>query len=138
MMRRLRTGMGPMLLLALFACGVSPEASAAGRSKAPTAPAGLTGADLFIACEGCHALAPGDPHGVGPNLHGIDGRAAGSAAGFAYSPALAAADITWNRGTLTGWILSAETMVPGTWMLYHNHLEDDEVERLVEYLLAPR
>lgn len=138
MNRWIHTGFGTGLLSILFsallpACSAPPEAM-----PAEKAPVGLTGADLFIACEGCHTLAPGEPHGVGPNLHGIEGRAAGSVVGFAYSPALAGADITWNRGTLTGWILSAETMVPGTWMLYHNHLEAGEVERLVEYLLALR
>lgn len=98
----------------------------------------LSGEQLFLACAGCHSIGKDAPHGVGPNLHGLAGRKAASAEGFAYSPALKEADITWNAGTLTAWIVRTEAMVPGTWMLYHNHLEAEEVNRLVEYLLEPR
>lgn len=102
-------------------------------------PGVLTGAQAFLlACAGCHSLEAGAPHGIGPNLHGLAGRPAGRVEGFAYSPALEAADLTWNAGTLTAWIVQTESVVPGTWMLYHNHLEPDEVTRLVDYLLAPR
>ena len=96
----------------------------------------LSGEDLFIACAGCHTLEKGAAHGVGPNLHGLAGRTAASAEGFAYSPALQPGNITWNEGTLTAWVMQTEGMVPGTWMLYHNHLKPDEVERLVRYILA--
>lgn len=109
-------------------------ASAAG-AQAPEKSAGLDGETLYIACAGCHTRAPDAPHGVGPNLHDLDGRPAGSLADFAYSPALAEADLTWNRGTLTAWIVGGETMVPGTWMLYHNALTPEEVQRLVDWLL---
>ena len=100
--------------------------------------AALTGEQAFIACAGCHGLEAGAPHGVGPNLHGLAGRRAGRVEGFAYSPALQAAELTWDAGTLTAWIVQTERLVPGTWMLYHNHLEPDEVRRLVDYLLEPR
>ena len=97
----------------------------------------LSGEQLFLACAGCHSIEQDSAHGVGPNLHGLAGRKAASAEGFAYSPALKEADITWNAGTLTAWIVRTEAMVPGTWMLYHNHLEAEEVNRLVQYLLEP-
>ena len=111
------------------------------RAVAPTAagnaagrPAVASGEQLFIACQGCHGVAAGAPHGVGPNLHNFWDAAAASRPGFDYSPALREAGLTWNRGTLPGWILGTETLVPGTWMLYHNILEPGEVARLVDYL----
>jgi cytochrome c len=73
---------------------------------------------------------------VGPNLHGLAGRRAGSAPGYRYSPALASAEVVWDRASLTTWIVSTEAFIPGTWMLFHNPLTPDEVHRLVDYLLA--
>lgn len=96
----------------------------------------LDGATLFIACAGCHSLAPDAPHGVGPNLYALDGRRAGSSEGFAYSPALQDSAIIWSRDSLRAWIMTSETMAPGTWMLYHNPLQADEVARLVDYIMA--
>jgi cytochrome c len=123
----------------VFAQGNGDPPGATGSTGQDAAgPAGLSGKQAFLACAGCHSLEAGAPHGVGPNLHDLAGRRAGSAEGYAYSPALRAADLAWDRGTLTAWIVQAESVVPGTWMLYHNHLEPGEVTRLVDYLLAPR
>lgn len=106
---------------------------------AAPAHAELSGEQLFLACAGCHTLQPGEAHGVGPNLYGIAGQPAGSRPGFDYSPALVAlgedGNLTWSEGSLVGWILQAEAMAPGTWMLYNNILEAKEVQRLARYVL---
>jgi cytochrome c2 len=44
------------------------------------------GAQVFIQCKVCHSLEAGK-NMVGPSLHGLIGRKAGSAPGYAYSPA---------------------------------------------------
>lgn len=95
---------------------------------------GLSGEQAFLACRPCHSLAPGAAHRVGPNLHGLMGAPAATRTGYRYSGALREAGLTWNEATLTAWILQAERMVPGTWMVYHNHLTHDEVQRLVRYI----
>ena len=118
------------LAAALMACSGTSETD-----PPPVERRQLIGSELYLACEGCHTLAAGEPHLVGPNLFGLDGTEAASREGYDYSPALADSGITWNKATLAGWILATEGMAPGTWMLYHNHLEAEEVNRLVTWLL---
>ncbi len=40
---------------------------------------------VFLQCRACHSLEAAGPNKVGPNLHGVMGRKAGLAPGFAYS-----------------------------------------------------
>ncbi|MEQ8263764.1 c-type cytochrome [Pseudohaliea sp.] len=96
----------------------------------------LDGEQAFAACAACHSLAPGAAHKVGPNLFGLAGRRAASQPGYRYSPALQASELTWNRGTLTTWIVATEALVPGNWMLFHSPLAPAEVPRLVDYILS--
>jgi cytochrome c len=96
----------------------------------------LDGEQTFAACAACHSLAPGAAHKVGPNLYGLAGRRAASQPGYRYSPALRASGLTWNRGTLTTWIVATEALVPGNWMLFHSPLAPAEVQRLVDYILS--
>ena len=74
------------------------------------------GARLYEArCGGCHGV---DEHRVGPKHRGVFGRRAGSAAGFAYSPALAASTLVWNETTLARWLADPEATIPGQAMGY--------------------
>ena len=72
------------------------EAEAAGVPATQGADAGTErGRLLSQACQACHSLEAGGSHLVGPNLAGIFGRPAGTAAGFSnYSPALLRSGIT--------------------------------------------
>jgi len=123
----------------LSACGKAEQpaeqAPDAQSSESIEKAATLGGEELFvIACQGCHDISPGAAHRVGPNLYGIVGKAAASAEGFQYSGALAQSGLTWTRANLGAWIVAAETVVPGTWMLYQNILEANEIAALVDYI----
>jgi cytochrome c len=49
-------------------------------------------------CRTCHALREGDNR-LGPNLHKIIGRRAGSLPNYGYSSAMKGADLAWDKAT---------------------------------------
>src|ERR1700692_1773688 len=68
-------------------------------------------------CSVCHAAEPGDSGGAqGPSLIGVYGRHAG-AAGFSYTAAMRAADLTWDTPTLNRFLASPTAVVPRSAML---------------------
>src|SRR5262249_61499557 len=64
------------------------------------------------ACRTCHTLRDGDNR-LGPNLHGIIGRKAGSLPNYAYSSAMKNADLVWDTATLDRFIANPDQVVPG-------------------------
>lgn len=128
-----------MLSIALTACA-DPEPPSTAPATTPVAALPALeppdGEALFrIACAGCHRLEVSGVHDVGPNLFGIVGQPAATRPGYAYSAALQAAGLSWDRGSLAAWIAATETLVPGTTMSYANILSGEEVARLLDYLM---
>src|SRR5271154_7594776 len=69
-------------------------------------------------CSICHTAEPGDSGGAqGPSLIGMYGRHAASAAGFSYTAAMQAANLTWDAPTLQRFLASPTTVVPGSAMV---------------------
>lgn len=61
-------------------------------------------------CASCHSI---EYNGTGPAHRGLLGRKAGTAPGFAYSPALKASSVTWSEDTLNAWLSDPEKFIPG-------------------------
>ena len=81
-----------------------------------TAASAPDGAALFRQrCQGCHAVAPGQPSPLAPNLAGVVGRAAAATA-YNYSPALKASHLVWTRDNLDRFLAGPSRLVPGTRM----------------------
>ena len=71
------------------------------------------GVQVFQRCAACHTDRPG---AMGPTLHGIVGRPAGSVPGFHYSSAMQHSGLTWTPKTLRRYLTSPQGTVPGNRM----------------------
>jgi cytochrome c len=109
-----------VLVLRLACVALLSGAVFAGPAFAQTAAPGdaARGKIVFLECQACHAVAPGRPALVGPNLRGVFGRAAGAVPGYDYSQALKASGITWTPVKLDAWLTDPGTLVPGTKMAF--------------------
>jgi cytochrome c len=92
---------------AVVAMLIASSAKAAGDAKA--------GQQVFARCAACHSTTPGD-NKIGPSLAGLFGRKSGSEPGYNYSPALKAANITWDEHNLDQFLANPAADVHGTKM----------------------
>jgi cytochrome c len=103
--------------------------------SAPSFAAGdaARGADVFNRCSICHSMAAGE-NGVGPSLHGIIGRKAGTEPNYNFSKAMTASGIVWDDAMLKKFLADPEAGVPGTKM--HSGAVDDPraIDDLIAYL----
>lgn len=83
-------------------------------------------------CRNCHAMKAGDNR-LGPSLHGVIGREAGTAQGFAgYSGALKG--FTWDRATLDKFIADPPSVAPNTTMIFPPVKEADQRQKIIDHL----
>src|SRR5690349_23987927 len=93
-------------------------ATCAATSSASGADANAGKKTFRAQCALCHSAEPNDNGGAqGPNLHGLVGRAAASAADFSYTKALKNSHLTWDAATLDRFLSSPTTVVPGSAMV---------------------
>ncbi len=99
--------------------GLLAAAALAAAARAQTAPGNATtGKLVFLQCQACHAVQPGGPALVGPDLAGVYGRKAASLPGYDYSPALKSSGIVWTSAKLDRWLADPGALVPGTKMAF--------------------
>lgn len=150
-------------LTALSACGDEGERETAPRETpapitatpalAPGTPTGEAGPDfadvalvdltgdaaagktVFTKCMACHSIEQGRNR-VGPHLHDVVGRDAGSVEYFNYSDANRNSGITWSREILFDYLVAPQQYVPGTRMAFPGLKDPQDRADLIAYLEA--
>ena len=91
---------------------------------------------LYMVCKACHDVEAGLPHKVGPNLHGMFGRKAGTAEGFRYTDALVKSGIVWTPETMDTWLKQPGALVPGNGMAFAGIANDADRASLIAWLMT--
>lgn len=89
----------------------------------------------FVTCKTCHAIEVG-VNKIGPSLHGVVGRKAGSIAGFSYSAANKGSGITWTPEKLFQYLEGPQRVVPGTKMGFAGWTDPQKRADVIAYLKA--
>jgi cytochrome c len=91
------------------------------------------GQAVFNRCKICHSLEAGK-NIVGPSLHGLFGRKAGTVDNFTYSAAMTDSGIVWDDETLTKYLHDPKQVVPGGKMAFPGLKDDQQIADLLGYL----
>ncbi|KAA3447605.1 cytochrome c family protein [Mesorhizobium sp. B2-5-4] len=98
------------------------------------------GKKIFTKCMVCHEAAT-DKDKIGPSLHGVIGRKAGSLPSFQakYSDAMkkaGAGGLVWDEANIAEYIKSPKTKVPGNKMPFAGLPNDADIANVIAYLEA--
>lgn len=121
-----------MRAISVFAA-MSVMTLAAGQANAQDAAAGEK---VFAKCKACHEVTT-DKNKVGPSLHGVIGRTAGTHEGFKYSTAMVDAGkggLVWNDATLTTYLHDPKADIKGNKMAFAGLKNDKDIADVIAYL----
>lgn len=104
-------------------------------SKATFAADTTSGEQLFNNnCRTCHSWKEGDNR-LGPTLHGVVGRKAGSIEGFTYSQSMKQANLTWDEATLDKFIASPDSVFQNNNMKPFTGIADQATrQKIIEFM----
>jgi len=91
------------------------------------------GKTIFNRCMVCHSIDAGVNH-IGPSLHNVVGRPAGTVPNFSYSGANKKSGITWTQQKIFDYLKNPQAMVPGTKMTFPGLPKPQDRADVVAYL----
>ena len=112
-----------MAIAVAFTAGVATNAAYAADGK-----------KVFGKCKACHGF---KKNKVGPNLAGIVGKKAGTAAKFKYSKAMqeaAAGGLVWSEENLDKFLTKPKKFMKKTKMAFAGLKKEDQRKAVIEYL----
>jgi cytochrome c len=92
------------------------------------------GETVFKQCQVCHSIGPGAKNKIGPELNGLDGRAAGTIPNFIYSDANRKSGIVWNEENFKEYVKYPRAFVRGTKMTFPGLQSQQQVNDLWAYV----
>ena len=128
--------------LVLAACSKAKDSGSTNEAAAPAAPDrafaelkgdAAAGETAFVQCRLCHTLEPGK-NLIGPSLHQVVGRKAGSLPGYTYSAAMKNSGITWTGEQIYRFLAAPAAVVPGTRMAYAGLKDPQRRADVIAYL----
>ena len=136
--RRVWSCVYALALIALF-----PDLGSAG----PTEPKVSPGPQLILIgnpqkgaavfqnrCSACHSVQETAPVKIGPPLHGLFGRQAGTVPGYNYSADMRASRIVWNAQTLETYLADPHRGIPSAKMPYQGLSSKTARDDLISFL----
>jgi cytochrome c len=85
-------------------------------------------------CRTCHSMREGDNR-LGPSLHGVVGRKAGTLAGYTFSSAMQSSGIVWDEPKLDAFITNPDNVVHGNAMKPFGGVDDPaQRKQIIAYL----
>ena len=97
------------------------------------------GEDLFKKCRVCHDVGADAKNKIGPRLHGVFGRKAGTVEGFKYSEAMLEAGVKgleWNEEAVGKYLENPRAFVPGNKMAFPGLKDEADRKDIIAYLLS--
>jgi cytochrome c len=91
------------------------------------------GKQIFAKCQVCHSIEAG-VNKLGPSLHGVFGRKAGTLAGYNYTDAMKNSGFTWDEAGLDKYLTNPRKVVPGTRMVFVGLPKEQDRLDVIAYL----